>query len=405
MLQAFLFFKQKNKMNGDNNENSVSEHKPTTSNVAKYDFFEYKRSRSNSPNSEPGMLDFSFLDLEECSSNLSYALSSVPEAVQTISKILLNNNLIKTIPPIIGHFTNIQTLDLSSNFIKILDENICKLNGLKHLIARDNQLEDNSLPKCLGTQLSNLEVVNFSGNLFTQFPYQLLEIRSIKEIYLGSNKISSMPRCYEQLQRLEILYLGGNQLKSLPEEICQLRNLTNLNLSNNQLNVLPNNLAKIRNMKTLALHGNNLTHLPIEIVRLNLSEISLRNNPLVSRFAKEFTYNVPTLLELSGRIVKTKCINYKDGNLPIHLVNYLNSAQCCLNPRCKGVYFTSKVEHIKFVDFCGKFRVPLMQYLCSSQCNEKLSNRLKMTSSSSGSDLSDSDDQIQNRLLKKILIG
>lgn len=391
-------------MNGDN-ENSISEDKPTTSNAAKYDFFEYKRSRSNSPNSEPDMLDFSYLDLEECVSNLSYALSSIPEAAQTINKILLNNNLIKTIPSIICHFNNIQTLDLSSNFLKILDENICKLNGLKHLIARDNQFEDNSLPKTLGIQLSNLEIVNFSGNLFTQFPYQLLDIRSIKEIYLGSNKISSMPRCYEQLQRLEILYLGGNQLKSLPEEICQLRNLTNLNLSNNQLSALPHSLAKIRNMKTLALHGNNLTHLPIEIVRLNLSELSLRNNPLVSRFAKEFTYNVPTLLELSGRIVKAKCINYKNGNLPIHLVNYLNSAQCCLNPRCKGVYFTSKVEHIKFVDFCGKFRVPLMQYLCSSQCNEKLSNRFKISSSSSGSDLSDSDDQIQNRLLKKILIG
>ena len=212
-----------------------------------------------------------------------------------------------------------------------------------------------------------------------------------------------MPRAYDMLQRLEILYLGGNQLKTLPDEISQLRSLTSLNLSNNLLTVLPNNLARLRNIKTLALHGNNLTHLPVELVKLNLYELSLRNNPLVSRFAKEYTYNVPSLLELSGRIIKSKNVQYNLNVLPAHLVNYLNSAQCCLNPKCKGVYFTSKVEHIKFVDFCGKFRVPLMQYLCSSTCNEKITNRTVTTSSSS--DLSDTDDQYENRLLKKILIG
>ena len=33
-----------------------------------------------------------------------------------------------------------------------------------------------------------------------------------------------------------------------------------------------------------------------------------------------------------------------------------------------GVYFTSCVETVKFVDFCGKYRVPLLQYLCSPRC-------------------------------------
>lgn len=294
-----------------------------------------------------------------------------------------------------------ETLDLSSNCLKVLSDDLCKLTSLKHLIVRDNQLEDVSLPKDLGAKLTQLEVVNFSGNLFSQFPYQLLEIRSLREIYLGSNKINGMPRNYENLQRLEILYLGGNQIKSLPDELCQLKSLTSLNLSNNQIVSLPNNLAKLRNIKNLALHNNNLTHLPVELVKLNLQELSLRNNPLVSRFAREYTYNVPSLLELSGRIVKTKSISYSSVNLPRHLVNYLNSAQCCLNPKCKGVYFTSKVEHIKFVDFCGKFRVPLMQYLCSSTCNEKITNANAFNSSDSSS----SDSEVEDTLLKKILLG
>jgi hypothetical protein len=72
----------------------------------------------------------------------------------------------------------------------------------------------------------------------------------------------------------------------------------------------------------------------------------------------------------------------------------------------KGVYFTSKVEHVKFVDFCGKFRIPLMQYLCSSTCNEKVANTSRVLSSSSSSDSSsESDEEMENKLLKQILIG
>jgi Leucine-rich repeat (LRR) protein len=245
--------------------------------------------------------------------------------------------------------------------------------------------------------------------LLTQFPYQLLECKTLREIYLGSNKICALPRTYEQLTSLEILYLGGNQIKCIPEEFSQLKSLTSLNLSNNLISSLPNSLVKLKNMKNLALHGNNLTTLPIELVKLNIKELSLRNNPLVKRFARDFVYNVPSLLELSGRVaVKAKHTshnqNFTTANLPKHLVDYLNSAQCCLNPKCKGVYFTSKVEHIKFVDFCGKFRVPLMQYLCSSTCNEKIAYRQYAEAACSSSS-SDSDEQAEDKLLKKILIG
>ena len=27
------------------------------------------------------------------------------------------------------------------------------------------------------------------------------------------------------------------------------------------------------------------------------------------------------------------------------------------------------MEHVKFSDFCGKYRVPLLQYLCSAHCS------------------------------------
>ena len=47
------------------------------------------------------------------------------------------------------------------------------------------------------------------------------------------------------------------------------------------------------------------------------------------------------------------------------MIGYLGSAKKCLNPKCDGVYFDSRVKCIKFMDFCGRFRLPLEQYLCS----------------------------------------
>ncbi len=385
--------------------NSSEETAPSTSSVSvlnTYNYFDYKRSRSNSPNDEPNLLDLSYLDLKELDTALFIYLNN--KSPDDISTVLLNNNLISELPPLISLFQNVYTLDLSSNQLRFLSQDICKLTNLRTLIVKDNLLEDSSLPKDLGN-LIKLESINLSGNLFTQFPYQLLDIHSLKEIYLGSNKICSLPRSYENLQALEVLYLGGNQIKAIPEELAELRNLTSLNLSNNQLQSLPNSLMRLKFLKNLALHFNNLTTLPIELVKLNLRELSLRNNPLINRFAKEYSYSVPSLLELSGRVVKSKNIDYSNAHLPKNLKNYLNSAQHCLNPRCKGVYFTSKVEHIKFVDFCGKYRIPFMQYLCSSTCNEKVVKKKINSAISSSDSASDSDDMVEDKLLKKILMG
>ena len=37
----------------------------------------------------------------------------------------------------------------------------------------------------------------------------------------------------------------------------------------------------------------------------------------------------------------------------------------------QGDYYNHprQVEHVKFSDFCGKYRVPLLQYLCSAHCS------------------------------------
>lgn len=251
--------------------------------VTSYNPLLHQRDRSNSPNSEHDVYDLSYMDLD--STDLDHELIIDIKSNKhhhTIRSLLLAYNLLSDLPPSLRSFHNIEILDLSSNQLKTLNLNMrVDLPRLKQFIAKDNLLSDQSLAKDFGNGV--LEVVNFSGNNFTQFPYQLLEMHAVREIYLGSNEVKVLPRSYEKLEKLEILYLGGNKIKTVPNELAQLKSLTSLNLSDNLLTLLPVSLANLKKLRTLALHGNGLTTLPIELVKLNLRELSLRNNPLVNR--------------------------------------------------------------------------------------------------------------------------
>ena len=134
--------------------------------------------------------------------------------------------------------------------------------------------------------------------------------------------------------------MGGNQLTDIPAELGYLYKLTYLVLCDNRLQSLPPTLSNLRKLRSLSLHNNLLQTLPQELVSLNLVELSLRNNPLVVRFVQELSFNPPSLMELAGRVIKIERVKYGKTDLPSHLVKYLSSAQRCVNPKCKGKFFS-----------------------------------------------------------------
>ncbi|KAG9348778.1 hypothetical protein JZ751_029095 [Albula glossodonta] len=199
---------------------------------------------------------------------------------------------------------------------------------------------------------------------------------------------------------LELLYLGGNLISAIPPELANLPYLSYLVLCDNRIQSVPPQLNRLYSLRSLSLHNNLLTYLPREILSLvHLQELSLRGNPLVVRFVKDMTYDPPSLLELAGRTIKSRNLPYSPLDLPSNLVHYLDLASKCPNPKCAGVYFDSCVRHIKFVDFCGKYRLPLMHYLCSPEC----------TSPCSSNPQSDADSEDENSVpadrLQRVLLG
>ncbi|EDO32223.1 predicted protein [Nematostella vectensis] len=318
-----------------------------------------------------------------------------------VTSLILQGNIISVLPDSISNFKNLVHLDVSSNGLAYISARISELDKLLTFIGRNNNLDE--LPKEFGS-LAKLEKLNLSGNRLESFGPSIFRLTQLKVLLLGGNKINNVPPQIYKMKRLEILYLGGNSLLRIPPEVGQLRTLRALYLCDNKLESIPSTLTKLSRLRSLSLHNNRLTTLPVEIVKLkNLEELSLRDNPLVVRFVRDMAFKPPSLLELSGRCIKNNSVRYSKEDLPPQLLSYLNSARRCVNPCCKGVYFDARVRNVRFVDFCGKYRLPLEQYLCSPHENYRPDDGSLSCGFTTSSD--EEENVVPEDKMKKVLLG
>jgi len=145
-----------------------------------------ERSRGDSSSDDDDSLDLSYSELMEFPRSL---LLSRPLQWHSLQ---LANNRLEVLPPELGLFTNLVTLDVSNNCLKSIVDDVCRLRHLRTLVARNNCLCVESIPKDFG-MLASLAVLNLSGNELTQLPVQFTELPRVKCLYLGANRISVIP--------------------------------------------------------------------------------------------------------------------------------------------------------------------------------------------------------------------
>lgn len=325
-----------------------------------------------------GVLDISWSEYSRWPEDV---INEAAESKGPIRTLKISHNVMKEIPQFSAFLFHLTHLDVSNNHLAELPQDLVKLRHLRVLEARNNLLDDSSFPKDLSPLRATLRIVNLAGNDLETLPPAICRLDRLESLFLGGNKIRRIPIEVEGLKALETLYIGGNRLEHVPATLGMLTHLRALSLCNNALVSIPSTLSNLKRLKSLSLHGNRLTTLPQEIVNLDLRELSLRDNPLVNRFVSDMNFSAPSLLELSGRVVKINSdrIEYSEESVPRSLVKYLDTAKQCVNPRCAGVYFDARVEHINFVDFCGKYRLPLLQYLCTPKCSDPRSPAVEDT--------------------------
>lgn len=126
-------------------------------------------------------------------------------AYAEIETVILYNNHMFTMPLSLLKFTNLHTLDVSNNNLSTLNTEVFMHCPLRTFIAKNNLLTNESLPKTfvskLSLKLGQLRELNLSGNMLTRFPHQVLELQSIKYLYLNGNIIQAIDKDIWKLKK------------------------------------------------------------------------------------------------------------------------------------------------------------------------------------------------------------
>lgn len=128
-----------------------------------------------------------------------------------VETVILCNNHMSMMPLSLLKFSNLHTLDVSNNNLTTLNIEVFLHCPLRTFIAKNNLLTNDSLPKTFVSKshakssstakLGQLRELNLSGNMLTRFPHQVLELQSIKYLYLNGNIIQAIDKDIWKLKK------------------------------------------------------------------------------------------------------------------------------------------------------------------------------------------------------------
>lgn len=148
------------------------------------------------------------------------------------------------------------TLDLSSNRLRALPDDLPRLRALRTLFCSANPFE--TLPDVLG-RCASLDIVGFKANAIRHVPAESIPA-GLRWLILSDNRIEAMPESLGDCRRLMKLALAGNRLARLPAGIARCERLELLRLSANRFerieDALPEGLLALPRLTWLAYAGN-----------------------------------------------------------------------------------------------------------------------------------------------------
>ncbi|KAF5450232.1 hypothetical protein F2P56_030599, partial [Juglans regia] len=149
-------------------------------------------------------------------------INSLPEAISRCSSLVeldASFNNLMCLPTNIGYgVANIERLSIQLNKIRFLPASICEMRSLRYLDVHFNELR--GLPHAIG-RLTNLEVLNLSSNFsdLTELPETISDLMNLRELDLSNNQIRVLPDSFGELKNLRKLNLDQNPLIIPPMEI------------------------------------------------------------------------------------------------------------------------------------------------------------------------------------------
>ncbi|KAF3438100.1 hypothetical protein FNV43_RR20856 [Rhamnella rubrinervis] len=242
------------------------------------------------------------LRLSHCELDNNFAPLSVINFTSLVTLDLSFNNLGPLVPMWIFSLSNLEHLNVGSNFFALgstsfglknltrlisldmfqnsfnstIPQWIFCLKHLEYLGLTDTQLMGN-IPSAIGN-LTSINVLILSSNqLDGNIPNSFGNLCKLKELYLDSNRLSGailgiLTTC--AAESLELLYLDDNQLSGLPASLGRLSNLQDFDVSHNQLTgSLPGSLGQLVKLESLDISHNLLEGVVSEVHFSNLTRL------------------------------------------------------------------------------------------------------------------------------------
>jgi len=169
-----------------------------------------------------------------------------------IKQLKLSENLTTFPLEILTLADSLEILDLSSNTLSSLPDELAQLTKLKIIFASQNKFDH--LPEVLG-KLPNLEMIGFKSNQIKQVAENSLPAK-LRWLILTDNQIETLPDSLGERPQLQKLALAGNQLSELPQTLSQANNLELVRISANKLTECPEQLLNLPKLAWLAFAGN-----------------------------------------------------------------------------------------------------------------------------------------------------
>ncbi|KOM28051.1 hypothetical protein LR48_Vigan492s001500 [Vigna angularis] len=215
----------------------------------------------------------------------------------SLQQLCLRNNQIRGSVPDLSAFSNLKKLDLSYNLLSgKIPEGTRLPSHLEQLLIVSNSLEG-GVPKSFGSTCT-LELLHLSFNKLSEDLTVIFNHLSgcsrysLREIYLGQNKVNGTLPDFSIFAKLETLDLSINQISgTLPNTLKLLPSLKRLYLDNNKLNgTISEDLRFPSELEELSLMSNSLKGSEQMFTNMELSllkSIDLSNNQLSGEIPKE----------------------------------------------------------------------------------------------------------------------
>ena len=156
--------------------------------------------------------------------------------------------------------------------------NFIDLYRCDSIICRGQKFE--SIPQFI-SELSNLKLLDLSGNGITHIPDELFDLPNLSAICLSNNNITHIPASIVNAKKLTNVGMYANMLTTLPDELFQVTSLTDISLGKNKLTYISSHISMLTNLIHLDISQNQITQLPDTLCTLsNLKTLDISINPI-----------------------------------------------------------------------------------------------------------------------------